>query len=106
MIAPLFPQRLKLSCFFARSLFAHDDDVTAVQFLPDTHLFFSCGKDGLIKQWDADKFLLIQVLKVGCFSGLSNLPNFLLTMVLEEPLFKKLHQISQILTSNCQTDVG
>ena len=45
-------------------MFAHDDDVTCVRFVPDTHLFFSCGKDGVVKQWDADKFLLIQVLKV------------------------------------------
>ncbi|CAB0008563.1 unnamed protein product [Nesidiocoris tenuis] len=39
-----------------RSLFAHDDSVTAVQFVPKTHLFFSCGKDGKLKQWDGDTF--------------------------------------------------
>uniref|UniRef100_A0A146MA61 WD repeat-containing protein 3 n=1 Tax=Lygus hesperus TaxID=30085 RepID=A0A146MA61_LYGHE len=39
-----------------KSLFAHDDSVTAVQFVPQTHYFFSCGKDGKVKQWDADTF--------------------------------------------------
>ena len=27
-----------------------------LSFLPKTHLFFSCGKDGAVKQWDADNF--------------------------------------------------
>jgi U3 small nucleolar RNA-associated protein 12 len=27
-----------------------------VQFVPNTHYFFSCGKDKTIKYWDADKF--------------------------------------------------
>lgn len=34
-----------------------------VCFLPKTHLFFSCGKDGAVKQWDADTFNLITTLK-------------------------------------------
>lgn len=38
-----------------RSL-AHDDSVTAIQFIGKTHMFFTCSKDGLIKQWDADSF--------------------------------------------------
>jgi len=38
--------------------------VTCVKFVPNTHLFFSAGKDGKIKQWDADKFERIQVLTV------------------------------------------
>ncbi|KRZ29329.1 WD repeat-containing protein 3 [Trichinella pseudospiralis] len=65
-----------------KSLFAHDEwysnqflidfiiiiiifcfhlfySVTCVQFIPKTHLFFSAGKDGKIKQWCADKFLKI-----------------------------------------------
>ncbi|RYG51841.1 MAG: hypothetical protein EOO01_07735, partial [Chitinophagaceae bacterium] len=28
--------------------------------MPKTHLFWSCGKDGKIKQWDADSFVQIQ----------------------------------------------
>ena len=27
-----------------------------LQFISKTHLFFSCGKDGKVKQWDADNF--------------------------------------------------
>ena len=27
-----------------------------LQFVSKTHLFFSCGKDGKVKQWDADNF--------------------------------------------------
>lgn len=42
-----------------RSLFAHDDTVTSVVFQHKTHYFFTAGKDGLIKQWNADKVLLI-----------------------------------------------
>ena len=38
-----------------KSLFAHDDSVMQVKFVGDTHHFLSCGKDGLIKYWDADK---------------------------------------------------
>ena len=47
-----------------RSLFAHDDTITAVQFVPKTHLFFSISKDKKLKYWDADKFLHIQTLDV------------------------------------------
>lgn len=39
-----------------RSLFAHTDSVTAVRFQPQTHYFFSCGKEGTLKYWDADRF--------------------------------------------------
>lgn len=28
----------------------------ALRFVSNTHLFFSCGKDGKLKQWDADNF--------------------------------------------------
>lgn len=34
-----------------------------VTFIPKTHLFFTCGKDGAIKQWDADTFNHITTLK-------------------------------------------
>lgn len=43
-----------------KSIFAHNDSVMAVKFVPHTHLFWSCGKDGKVKQWDADSFVLIQ----------------------------------------------
>lgn len=38
-----------------RSLFAHDDTVTQVQFEADSHYFWSVGKDKLVKYWDGDK---------------------------------------------------
>uniref|UniRef100_A0A672SJM8 WD repeat-containing protein 3-like n=1 Tax=Sinocyclocheilus grahami TaxID=75366 RepID=A0A672SJM8_SINGR len=46
-----------------RSMFAHDDSVMFLQFVPKTHLFFTAGKDRKIKQWDADKFEHIQTLE-------------------------------------------
>lgn len=56
---------LNISCaqsifddFSFRSLLAHDDSVTSVKFQPETHYFFSCGKDGVVKYWDADRFIL------------------------------------------------
>eukprot|EP00850_Spirogloea_muscicola_P019693 SM000196S05385 [mRNA] locus=s196:240895:245724:- [translate_table: standard] len=44
-----------------KSLFAHADrqaaiPVMQVQFVPNTHYFFTAGKDRLIKYWDGDKF--------------------------------------------------
>jgi len=39
-----------------RSIFAHEDSILGLQFVSKTHLFFSCGKDGKLKQWDADNF--------------------------------------------------
>uniref|UniRef100_A0A0N5BPQ4 WD_REPEATS_REGION domain-containing protein n=1 Tax=Strongyloides papillosus TaxID=174720 RepID=A0A0N5BPQ4_STREA len=47
-----------------KSIFAHDDVVTCVKFSTktDERLFWSAGKDGKIKQWDADKFNRVQVL--------------------------------------------
>ncbi len=35
-----------------------------IQFIPNTHMFFTGGKDGLLKQWDADTFEHILTLKV------------------------------------------
>uniref|UniRef100_A0AC35UC20 WD_REPEATS_REGION domain-containing protein n=1 Tax=Rhabditophanes sp. KR3021 TaxID=114890 RepID=A0AC35UC20_9BILA len=48
-----------------RSLFAHDDVVTNVKFSTnkDEKLFWSSGRDGVLKQWDAVKFVKIQTLK-------------------------------------------
>jgi U3 small nucleolar RNA-associated protein 12 len=37
-----------------KSMFAHGDSVMSVQFVPNTHYFFSSGKDGIVKFWDAD----------------------------------------------------
>ena len=45
-----------------RSLFAHNDSVTQVAFVPHTHYFFSVGKDGALKYWDADNFEQVQAL--------------------------------------------
>ena len=45
-----------------RSLFAHNDSVTQVAFVQNTHYLFSVGKDGRLKYWDADKFEQIQAL--------------------------------------------
>merc|ERR1712159_136763 len=39
-----------------RSIFAHQDSVMALKFVPKTHYLFSVGKDKLVKYWDADKF--------------------------------------------------
>lgn len=33
-----------------RSIFAHEDSIMGLQFVSKTHLFFSCSKDGLLKQ--------------------------------------------------------
>lgn len=38
-----------------KSIFAHDDSVMQVKFVPGTHYFFSASKDRVIKYWDADK---------------------------------------------------
>lgn len=46
------------------SIFAHDDSVTGISFIPNTHCFFSCGKDGKVKEWDGDKFRKIITLQV------------------------------------------
>ncbi|CAG8625852.1 1091_t:CDS:10, partial [Cetraspora pellucida] len=39
-----------------KSIFAHQDSITCVQFVQGTHYIFSAGKDKLVKYWDADKF--------------------------------------------------
>lgn len=54
-----------------KSIFAHDDSITGLSFVPDTHYFFTSGKDGKIKQWDADIFQKIVTLQViYCFKYL------------------------------------
>lgn len=42
-----------------KSFFAHADSVMSVGFIHNTHYVFSCGKDGLLKYWDVDRFELI-----------------------------------------------
>ena len=42
-----------------RSLIAHEDSVTGLRFQPQTHYFFSCGKDGVVKYWDADRYVVL-----------------------------------------------
>lgn len=51
-----------------KAMFAHDDSIMSVSFIPepssrdDAHTLFSASKDGLLKTWDADKFLAVQKL--------------------------------------------
>lgn len=47
-----------------KSLFAHDDSVTSVVFVPRTHYLFTCGRDGNVKEWDADNYQRIITLPV------------------------------------------
>ncbi len=47
-----------------KSLFAHDQSVSSISFVPGTHQMISAGKDGLVKRWDADNFEHIQTLEV------------------------------------------
>ncbi|XP_045592640.1 LOW QUALITY PROTEIN: WD repeat-containing protein 3 [Procambarus clarkii] len=42
---------------------AHQGGVTDLRFIPKTHMFFSCGQDGTVKQWDADNFQRIITLE-------------------------------------------
>ena len=39
-----------------KSIFAHDDAITFVRFVRDTHYFFSTSKDGLVKFYDGDTY--------------------------------------------------
>jgi len=47
-----------------KKVFAHENQITHVQFVPLTHMFWSCARDGNIKLWDADKVIMVQCLKV------------------------------------------
>jgi WD40 repeat protein len=47
-----------------KSIFAHNDSVTSLQFVPSTHYFFTVSKDGKVKQWDADSYDNIITLNV------------------------------------------
>ena len=48
-----------------KSIFCHDDTVTCVRWMPETHRVVSCGKDGEVKMWDCDTFVRIQTLTPG-----------------------------------------
>lgn len=43
-----------------RAIHAHDDYVTSVRFLKDTHYVFTGSMDGSVKQWDGDHFVMVQ----------------------------------------------
>lgn len=40
-----------------KSIFAHDDTIVRIKFVPKTHYFFTSSKDKKIKYWDADKVI-------------------------------------------------
>ena len=50
-----------------KTLPAHNDIVTCVKFVQDTHFFISCSKDCCIKYYDADTFEFIQLLNNDLF---------------------------------------
>jgi U3 small nucleolar RNA-associated protein 12 len=60
-------------CFFSptghKSFFAHDDAVTGVAFVANTHYFFTCSKDKCVKYWDGDRFIAINTLGGGVGLG-------------------------------------
>ena len=53
-----------------KSIFAHEDSITSVQFVPKTHYFFTCGKDGKVKEWNGDSYNKIITLQV-CLSSIN-----------------------------------
>ena len=46
-----------------KSIFAHQEAVTVVKFIPETHYLLSGSKDGHVKFWDADTYQLIMDLE-------------------------------------------
>jgi U3 small nucleolar RNA-associated protein 12 len=46
-----------------RVIHAHDDYVTSVAFVAETHYAFTCSLDGTIKHWDGDNWTLIQLFR-------------------------------------------
>lgn len=65
-----------------RSLFAHEDSITCVQFVPNTHYLFSVSKDRVLKYWDMDKVFLLSLsrslsrLSSVCLAELSHLGQY------------------------------
>lgn len=77
-----------------KSIFAHDDSITGVQFVPRTHYFFTCGKDGKIKEWDGDSYDKIVTLQV----------NFRITLITRRRIIMPLKMCSKsakICIKNC-----
>ena len=50
-----------------KTLPAHNDIITCVKFIQDTHFFITCSKDCTIKYYDADTFEFIQLLNNDLF---------------------------------------
>ena len=48
----------------ARDMFVCVASIMCVQFVPKTHMFFTCGRDGKVKQWDADNYERVLTLEV------------------------------------------
>lgn len=46
-----------------RAIHAHDEYVTDVVFLHDTHYAFTVSMDSTVKQWDGDRFHMIQMFR-------------------------------------------
>lgn len=46
-----------------KSLFANQDAITGLAFLPRTYQFISSGKDGVIKYWTDDQYSMLQKLE-------------------------------------------
>lgn len=46
-----------------KSLFANQDSITGLAFLPRTYQFISSGKDGVVKYWTDDQYSLLQKLE-------------------------------------------
>lgn len=46
-----------------RAIHAHDEYITDVKFITDTHYAFTVSLDGVVKQWDGDRFHMIQMFR-------------------------------------------
>lgn len=46
-----------------RAIHAHDEYITDVEFIRDTHYAFTVSLDGTVKQWDGDRFHMIQMFR-------------------------------------------
>ncbi|CCW64232.1 unnamed protein product [Phytomonas sp. EM1] len=46
-----------------RAIHAHDDYITQVEFVKDTHYVFTVSMDGSVKQWDGDNWTMIQLFR-------------------------------------------
>lgn len=49
-----------------KSIITHEKAALVVRFVPDTHFFFTAGKDGLVKFWDGDRYTSILQLSGHC----------------------------------------